>query len=102
MHFRCNISLLLVRMETRRHVEFTGVELAGGVELAALVEKAVVGHFCAEGGWEAWWRERRAGEEGSQERAVEREAQWREGEREAPWRWRRDAAERGYGLMALR
>jgi hypothetical protein len=30
-------------METRRYVEFTGVELAGGVELAALVEKAVAG-----------------------------------------------------------
>jgi hypothetical protein len=43
MLFQRNISLLLGRMKTRRRVEFTGVELAGGADLAALVEKAVAG-----------------------------------------------------------
>jgi hypothetical protein len=43
MWFQCNISLLLGRMEARRHVEFTVVELVGGAELAAPVEKAMAG-----------------------------------------------------------
>jgi hypothetical protein len=30
-------------MEARRRVEFTGVELVGGAELAALMEKATEG-----------------------------------------------------------
>jgi hypothetical protein len=30
-------------METRRHMEFTEVELTGGTELASLVEKAAAG-----------------------------------------------------------
>jgi hypothetical protein len=38
MLFQRNISLLLGRIETRRRVEFTGVELAGGADLAALVK----------------------------------------------------------------
>jgi hypothetical protein len=38
MHFQCNIFLLLEKIETRRPVEFIGVELLRGVELAALVE----------------------------------------------------------------
>ena len=37
-------------MEARRRVEFTGVELAGGAELAAPVEKAAAGHSGGEGG----------------------------------------------------
>ena len=50
MRFQRNISLLLRRMEARRYVEFTGVELAAPVEKAvadlaravtAPVEKAV-------------------------------------------------------------
>jgi hypothetical protein len=33
---------------------FTGVELAGGMELAAPVEKDAVDHSNEEGRWEAW------------------------------------------------
>ena len=40
MRFQRNISLLLEIMEARRSVEFTGVELTGGAEITALVEKA--------------------------------------------------------------
>jgi hypothetical protein len=43
MLFQRNISLLLGRMETHRRVEFTGIELTGGADLAALVEKATAG-----------------------------------------------------------
>ena len=53
-------------MEARWHVEFTGVELVGGAELAAPVEKATTGPIetatmgprALEGrdGREAWWR----------------------------------------------
>ena len=39
MHFQRNISLLS-GMEYRRRVEFTSVELVGGAELTAPVEKA--------------------------------------------------------------
>jgi hypothetical protein len=52
-------------------VEFTGVELAGGVELAASVEKATIGPMerattgprALEGhdGREAWWRGEKTG-----------------------------------------
>jgi hypothetical protein len=38
--FQCNISLLLGRMKACQCVEFTDVELAGGAELTAPVEKA--------------------------------------------------------------
>jgi hypothetical protein len=44
MRFQRNISLLLGRMEDHRRVEFTGVELTGSAEIAALVEKAAAGH----------------------------------------------------------
>jgi hypothetical protein len=57
-------------MEACRQLEFTGIELAGGAELAAPVEKAAagpmekasVGPYVGEarGGREAWWRGRRA------------------------------------------
>jgi hypothetical protein len=43
MRFECNLSLLLGRMEARRRVDFTGVELASSVEIASLVEKATAG-----------------------------------------------------------
>jgi hypothetical protein len=43
MRFQRNISLLLRRMEARWRVEFTSVELVGGAELAAPVEKATTG-----------------------------------------------------------
>jgi hypothetical protein len=45
MRFQQNISLLLGRMEARRHVEFTGVELATPAvkAVADLVEKAAAG-----------------------------------------------------------
>jgi hypothetical protein len=36
MRFQRSISLLLERIEARRRVEFTGLELAHGAELAAL------------------------------------------------------------------
>jgi hypothetical protein len=53
-------------METRRHVKFTDVELAGGAELVALVEKTAAGpvekavavRSGGDGGREAWWRGR--------------------------------------------
>ena len=58
-------------MEARRHVEFTGVELTRGVEIAApvektatgLVEKAAAGRRAGEGlgGREAQWRGRKTG-----------------------------------------
>ncbi|XP_066312941.1 uncharacterized protein [Miscanthus floridulus] len=50
-------------MEDRRHVVFIGVELSGGVELAAPVEKATAGPRAAEGrdGREARWRGRKMG-----------------------------------------
>jgi hypothetical protein len=35
--------LLLRRIEASRHVEFTGVEHAGGTEIATPVEKAAAG-----------------------------------------------------------
>jgi hypothetical protein len=67
-------------METRRCVEFTGVELAGGVELAALVEKAVAG-------------ERSDGDAGRQSGGtVERETQWRVRslrKHDGAWSWSR-------------
>jgi hypothetical protein len=73
MRFQCNISLLPGRMEARQRVEFTGAKLAGGVELAAPlekttsgpVEKAAVGRYGGEG------EQERGGEEGGQE------ARWR-------------------------
>jgi hypothetical protein len=43
MWFQRNISLLLGRMEARRRVEFTVVELDGGAKLAAPVEKTAAG-----------------------------------------------------------
>ena len=43
MRFQHKISLVLGRMEARRRVEFTGIELAGGAEIAAPVEKAATG-----------------------------------------------------------
>jgi hypothetical protein len=45
--------LQLGRIETRRRLVFTGVELAGGIELAALVEKDAADRSNEEGGWEA-------------------------------------------------
>ena len=61
MHFQRNISLLFGKMEAHCCVEFTGVELIGGVELAAPVEKVAAGpvekaaasHSGGEGGHEA-------------------------------------------------
>ena len=41
--FQRNIFLLLEKMEARRLVKFTDVELVGGAELAASVEKTVIG-----------------------------------------------------------
>ena len=43
IRFQRNISLLLGRMEAHRRVKFTDVELAGGADLAALMEKVAVG-----------------------------------------------------------
>jgi hypothetical protein len=40
--FQRNMSLLLGRMEAHRCVNFTGVELAGGAEITALMEKATI------------------------------------------------------------
>ena len=46
-------------MEARLHVEFTGVELTRGVEIAAPVEKVVVGVVQkAAGGLHTVWVER--------------------------------------------
>jgi hypothetical protein len=61
-------------METRRHVEFTGVELAGGAELAAPVEKTAAGPVEMAGG-------RRGGERGRGGKggAVERRRRRRHG-----------------------
>jgi hypothetical protein len=50
MLFQRNISLLFGRMEDRRRVEFTGVELAGSAEIVAPVEKAMEGHSGGERG----------------------------------------------------
>jgi predicted RNA-binding protein with PUA domain len=74
IRFKCNISLLLERMEACRHVEFTGVKLTGNAKLAAPVEKAtagpvekaVAGRFGGgaverKAGGSAWWRGRRSG-----------------------------------------
>jgi hypothetical protein len=41
--YACNTSLLLERMEARRRMEFTDVELAGNVEIATPLEKATTG-----------------------------------------------------------
>jgi len=38
-----SIPLMFGRMEARRHVEFTGIELDDGVDLGALVKKAAAG-----------------------------------------------------------
>jgi hypothetical protein len=64
-------SLCYMGMEARRRVKFTGAELTGGAELAALVEKATVDPVekvtvgsCARearGGREARWRGRKTG-----------------------------------------
>ena len=43
IRFQRNTFLLLGGMEAHRRVEFTGVELAGGTEIAAPVEKATAG-----------------------------------------------------------
>jgi hypothetical protein len=43
MRFQRNISLLHERTEAPRHVKFTIVEFADGVEIAAPVEKVAVG-----------------------------------------------------------
>jgi hypothetical protein len=43
MWLQRNISLPVGRIEARRHVEFIGVELVSGVEIAASVEKAAAG-----------------------------------------------------------
>jgi hypothetical protein len=43
MRFQRNISLLLGRMEARRRIEFTGVQLDGGMEITASVEKVTAG-----------------------------------------------------------
>jgi hypothetical protein len=52
-------------MEARQRVKFTGVELAGGAELAAPMEKATA----------VLWRE---GDAGRRSRGMmEREARWR-------------------------
>jgi hypothetical protein len=40
--FSASISLMLGRMEARQHVEFIGVELAGGVEIITLVGKVTM------------------------------------------------------------
>ena len=51
-------------MEACRCVKFTDVELAGGVELAVPIEKAVAGRSGGEtdrGGQEAPWRGRKTG-----------------------------------------
>jgi hypothetical protein len=48
MWFQRNISLLLERMEDRRRVEFTGVELTGSTEIAAPMEKVAAGHSSGE------------------------------------------------------
>jgi hypothetical protein len=85
MRFYCNISLFLERMEARRRVEFTGAKLAGGTELAALLEKAAAGPVeKATAG--------RYGGEGEQESGGE------EGGREVRWRRRvGGAADHGRG-----
>jgi len=106
MRFQCNISLPLGRMDAHQHVEFTGgAELAVLVEKAVtdLVKKAVAGRSGGEGRREAWWRERRDGEEGERERTVKREVRWREGGQKARWRWWVGcAAKRGRKLTILR
>jgi hypothetical protein len=43
MPFQYNISSLLGRIKTSRHVEFTGVEVIGDAKLATPVEKATTG-----------------------------------------------------------
>jgi hypothetical protein len=43
MRFQRNISLLLGRMEARRRVKFIGVQLVGGAEITASVEKVTAG-----------------------------------------------------------
>jgi hypothetical protein len=58
-------------MEASWHVDFTNVELAGGMELATPVEKTTVGSLEkaaagpgaleGRGGQEAWWRGRKTG-----------------------------------------
>jgi len=50
-------------MEACRRVEFTGVELVGGAEIVAPVEKAVLGPCTREGRGmrEAQWRGRKTG-----------------------------------------
>jgi hypothetical protein len=72
MRLQCNISLLLERMVTRRHVKFTGVELAAPVQKAAAgpVKKVVAGRSGGEAGG------RRGGERGVVERKAGK-AQWR-------------------------
>jgi hypothetical protein len=89
-----------------RRVEFTGVELACGAELAAPVEKAMAGRFGGEGrprdGRETRLRERKAGDRSGQG------APWRgrkTGSRAgARWRCHREErrgvmADRGYGAV---
>jgi hypothetical protein len=76
MYFQRNIFLLRGRIEAPQHVEFTGVELAGGAEFVAPVENAMVdlardvttpveksGPRAGEGrgGQETRWRWRKAG-----------------------------------------
>jgi hypothetical protein len=82
-------------METRRRVEFTGMELASGTKLAAPMEKAVASPRAGEGrygagglverktGHRAWvrWRcrtaERRHNGEGGMVESTVTEAVWR-------------------------
>jgi hypothetical protein len=50
-------------MEASRHVEFNSVELVGGVDLAAPMEKTTTSPRALEGrgGRETWWRGRKTG-----------------------------------------
>jgi hypothetical protein len=43
MWFQRNISILFGRMDARRRVQFTGVQLASSAEIVAPMEKATIG-----------------------------------------------------------
>jgi hypothetical protein len=88
-------------MEARRRVVFIGVELGGGAELTAPVEKATTGlvEKATAGG-------RRSGEGGRPAAALERggDVSWRSKgamEREARWPRRHDRARSQSTIMTL-
>jgi hypothetical protein len=97
-------------MEARQYAEFTGVELTGGAELAALVEK---GAACpctgeARGGREARWRGRKTGCRALARRrcwlaerggAMKREVRWR-GKRGGERYHRGSTTEHGRGELS--